>query len=80
MQSDDVNLRHFKLRLFNITEFIVYCLKYYRSMTSGLKDIGIKIFDFVGKKKLNSFIIKRKKRKQVHCLMVFTVVHHLRLK
>ena len=79
MQSDDVNLRQFKLRLFNITEFIVYCLKYYRSMTSGLKDIGIKIFDFVGKK-LISFIIKRKKRKQVHCLMVFTVVHHLRLK
>ena len=47
MQPGDVNLRYFKFRLHDITEF--YGLKYLRSTTLGCKDRGIKISEYVGK-------------------------------
>ena len=49
VQPDDENLRHFKLRLFDLTEFIVWNIW-------GLRHWMAKILEFVAK--LNSFLPK----------------------
>ena len=48
LQSDGVNLYYFKLRLSDITEFIVWNI-YLRYSTMGYKDIGIRKSEFVAK-------------------------------
>ena len=55
LQPDGVNLWYFKLRIFDLTEFLE--LKYLRSMALGCKDIEIPKLEFVAKTLL-SFLEK----------------------
>ncbi len=47
LQHSGVNLRYFKLRLFNLTEFIVF--KIPKSTTLSCKNIGIRKSEFAAK-------------------------------
>ena len=57
LQPDGVNLLYFKLRLFDLTEFIE--LKYLRSMALGCKDIEVRV---CGK----NFAVLFRKRDSLH--------------